>query len=207
VPVAAGGSALRTPWLLAGLAALAVLGVLLAWLVKQEQRPAEAQVAGPAGPPAVQEGGGAMPTAAELAAMGPRERFDRLYNRVMRAAESGDEGTVQQFSPMAKMAYAQLDSVDADARYHMALLMLHTGEVPGAAAMADTILMKDPGHLFGYMIEGTIARFSKDDKALKEAYGAFRQHYDAEIQKNKVEYGEHQRSVTDFKAAVDAAGA
>ena len=84
----------------------------------------------------------------------------------MRAAEAGDQATVEQFSPMARMAYAQLDSVDADARYHMAMLYLHTGGVPEAKAVVDTLLQKSPGHLFGYMLQGSIARFSQDDKGV-----------------------------------------
>jgi hypothetical protein len=133
--------------------------------------------------------------------MSPKERFDRLYNRVMRAAEAGDQATVDQFSPMARMAYAQLDSVDADARYHMAMLYLHTGGVPEAKAVVDTLLQKSPGHLFGYMLQGSIARFSKDDKGVAQARKGFLEHYDAEIKKGLPEYAEHQRAVDDFKAA------
>ena len=47
----------------------------------------------------------------------------------MAAAQSGDEPTVSRFTPMALMAYAQLDTIDADARYHAALLEVHTGQV------------------------------------------------------------------------------
>jgi hypothetical protein len=133
--------------------------------------------------------------------MTPKDRFDRLYNRVMRAAEAGDQATVDQFSPMARMAYAQLDTVNADARYHMAMLYLHTGGVPEAKAVVDTLLLKDPGHLFGYMLQGSIARFSKDDKGVASARKNFLQHYDAEMKKGRPEYGEHQRAVDDFKAA------
>jgi hypothetical protein len=189
----------RLPWLIAGASAIALLGVLIAFLAKKEQAapaPQPAQATSPR--PGGAEG---MPSAADLAAMTPKERFDRLYNRVMRAAESGDQATVEQFSPMARMAYAQLDSVDADARYHMAMLYLHTGGVPEAKAVVDTLLQKSPGHLFGYMLQGSIARFSKDDKAVQSARKAFLEHYDAEIKKALPEYNEHQRAVDDFKAA------
>jgi hypothetical protein len=194
-PGAAGSD--RLPWLIAGASAIALLGVLVAFLAKKEQaapgaQPVQAAAAQPAE---------AMPSAADLAAMTPKDRFDRLYNRVMRAAESGDMATVEQFAPMAKMAYAQLDAVDADARYHMAMLDLHTGSVPEAKAVADTLLMKDPGHLFGYMLLASIARFSKDDKAQAAARKGFLDHYDAEMKKNRPEYSEHQRAVDDFKAA------
>jgi hypothetical protein len=133
--------------------------------------------------------------------MSPRERFDRLYNRIMRAAESGDEATVTRFTPMALMAYAQLPDVDADARYHAALLKVHTGDVDGARALADTILSQNPGHLFGYLIRGTTARWQKDDGALASAYTAFLSHYDAEMKAGRDEYSEHSRALEDFRQA------
>ena len=194
----AGPVADRMPWLIAGASAVALLAVLILFLVQKEGgRPGAAPAAAAAqqGPPA-----DPMPSAADLAAMSPKERFDRLYNRVMRAAESGDQATVDQFSPMARMAYAQLDSLDADARYHMAMLYLHTGGVPEAKAVADTLLQKSPGHLFGYMLQGSIARFAQDQQGIAAARKGFLDHYDAEVAKGRPEYTEHQRAVDDFKA-------
>jgi hypothetical protein len=52
-----------------------------------------------------------------LEGLSSRDRFDTLYNRVMRASERGDEGTALQYAPQALQAYAALDLVDADARY------------------------------------------------------------------------------------------
>jgi hypothetical protein len=196
---AATASGDRLPWMIAAASVVALLAVVIALLARKERGPAgvpPAQAATAARPAA--EG---MPSAAELAAMTPKDRFDRLYNRVMRAAESGDQATVEQFSPMARMAYAQLDSVDADARYHMAMLYLHTGGVPEAKAVVDTLLRKNPGHLFGYMLQGSIARFSKDDQSVDRARKDFLRHYDAEMKKGLPEYSEHQRAVDDFKAA------
>jgi hypothetical protein len=142
----------------------------------------------------------------DISNMSPRERFNRLYNRVMRAAQSGDEATVTRFTPMALMAYGQLDSVDADARYHAALLKVHTGEVEASRALADTILARDPEHLFGYVIRGTVARFRKDQKELSRAYTGFLRRYDQEIKLARPEYSEHQTSLDDFrKAALEAA--
>ena len=83
------------------------------------------------------QNGGPAP---DISNMTPRERFNRLYNRVMQAAQSGDEATVSRFTPMALAAYAQLDTIDSDARYHAALLKVHTGNVAESRALADTIL-------------------------------------------------------------------
>jgi hypothetical protein len=108
---------------------------------------------------------------------------------------------------MALMAYAQLDTVDADARYHAALLKVHTGDVEASGALADSILAQSPGHLFGYVIQGTVARFRKDQNALSRAYRGFLKHYDAEFKAARPEYQEHRTSLDDFrKAALDASG-
>jgi len=147
-------------------------------------------------------GGGPPP---DISNMSPRERFDRLYNRIMTAAENGDEGTVTNFSPMALQAYTMLDTVDADARYHAALIKLHTGDIDGATALGDTILANNPGHLFGYIVLGTVARFRKDDAGLSKAYSGFLTHYQAEMKAGRAEYTDHARSITDFKKAADAA--
>jgi len=175
----------------------ALLAVLLAMLFRESPTPAvvaEAADTTVENPP-------------DISNMSPQERFNRLYNRVMQAAESGDEATVTRFTPMALMAYAQLDTVDADARYHAALLKVHTGDIDASRALADTILTRDPGHLFGYVIQGTVARFRKDEKALDRAYSGFLKHYDAEIKAGRPEYQEHRRSVDDFrKAALQAGG-
>jgi hypothetical protein len=176
----------------------AVLGIILMALVRgAPTAPAEIAAAGP-GPVAEGE-------PPDISAMSPRERFDRLYNRIMRAAESGDEATVSRFTPMALMAYAQLPDIDADARYHAALLKVHTGDGAGARALGDTILRQAPNHLFGYMVRGTVARWQKDEKALARAYADFLLHHDAETKAGRSEYGEHSRALADFQAAALAA--
>jgi hypothetical protein len=174
-----------------------LMAVLLIMLVRQS--PGSATPAELAGSP---DGSAEVPP--DISNMSPRERFNRLYNRVMTAAQSGDEATVSRFTPMALLAYAQLDTIDADARYHVALLKVHTGEVDASRALADTILAQTPGHLFGYIIRGTVARFRKDQPELKRAYAAFLKRYDVEMRAARPEYAEHRTSLDDFrKAALD----
>ena len=192
----------RKAWAVAAVVCALLLVAVLAFVVKGNGGAAEA--AGPVGAGGVVApfaGGGEEGTPPDLSTMTPRERFDRLYNRIMRASESGDQQTVTTFTPMALQAYEQLDSVDADARFHLATLKLHSGDVDGAEAIADTLLEKDPGHLFGYVIQGTVARWRKDDAALAKAYKAFLAHYDAETKKGRPEYGDHERMMADFQAA------
>jgi hypothetical protein len=180
---------------IAGVALAASLAVLLVMVARDSKgAAAQPEVAAIEPSPA----GEAPP---DISNMSPRERFNRLYNRVMRAAQSGDEATVTRFTPMALMAYAQLDSTDADARYHAALLQVHTGEVNASGALADTILAQDPGHLFGYVVRGTVARFRKDEKELTRAYTGFLKRYDQETKLARPEYSEHRTSLDDFRKA------
>jgi hypothetical protein len=132
------------------------------------------------------------PTAIDLSSMTPRERFDRLYDRVMRAAESGDEAIVTQFSPMALAAYAQLETIDTDARYHAAMIRMHTGDPEGAAALADTIRTATPTHLFGFVIHATLARQRGDQARLQSEQAGFLEHYEAELAAQRPEYAQHQ---------------
>ena len=183
---------------MAGVSLAGLLGVLLFTLVRQ------APARGPDGAPDQGEVGAVEPAAErppDLSTMSPRERFNRLYNRIMRGAEAGDEASVTRFTPMALMAYAQLDTIDADARFHAALLQVHTGNADGAKALGDTVLSQTPGHLFGYVILGTVARWKKDEPALRRAYAGFLQHYDAEMKAGRAEYEEHTRSLEDFRKA------
>ena len=181
--------------MLAGLSLAGMLGLLLFTLVRQAPgRP----VAAPALPAGAAAAEGSPP---DLSSMSPRERFNRLYNRIMRGTEAGDQATVARFTPMALMAYAQLDTVDADARFHAALLRVHAGDTAAGRALGDTVLAESPGHLFGYMILGTAARWRKDDTGLRRAYAGFLEHYDAELKAGRDEYGEHTTSVGDFRRA------
>lgn len=187
-------------WFVAGGITVALVGGLV--LALNSGTPVAAGAAGAAAPFAA---GADAQAVTDISNMTPRERFDRLYNRIMRASESGDETTVSTFSPMALSAYSMLDSVDADARYHAALIRLHTGDMAGARALADTILKNQRSHLFGIIVQGTIARFDKNDAALARSYADFLKHYDAEIAAKRPEYSEHPRSLEDFLAAARAA--
>jgi hypothetical protein len=191
----------RTPWIIAGVALAGLLAVLLVMIYRDSESviPEPAVASAPAGPV------GEVPP--DISNMSPRERFNRLYNRIMTAAQAGDEATAQSFMPMALRAYEQLDTVDADARYHAALLKAHTGDVEASRALGDTILTQHPGHLFGYVVRGTVARFQKDQEALDAAYVGFLKRYDEEIKANRQEYGEHRTSLEEFrKAALQARG-
>ena len=203
-PAAGVGRNDRLTWFLAGGGVVALAGAL-ALVLGRDRPPAVADAGGAGNAPFASGASATDGTPPDISNMSPRERFDRLFNRIMRAAESGDEATVTTFAPMALSAFTMLDTVNVDARYHVALIQLHTADVTGAAAQGDSILKAQPGHLFGYIVKGTIARFQKDQAALNVAYTAFLKHYDAEAALKRPEYGEHPRAVEDFLTAARAA--
>ena len=184
----------HTPWLVAAGLIVLVIGSII-WKV--------AGGGGAAAPaPDMANSGAAGPTGRppDISQMTPRERFDRLFNRVMGAAEHNDTATVVNFTPMALGAYDQLAEVDADARYHAAVLHLQVGQVAPALALADTILQQTPGHLFGYLVRGTAAQIQNNPAALRRAQADFLQHYAAEMKANRVEYLEHKPALDGFRA-------
>jgi hypothetical protein len=171
---------------------VAVIVALVALLMPRQPVPAAAAGA-PSGP--APSASAPLP---DLTALPARARFDTLYNRVMRASEQGDVGTASQYAPMALQAYAGLDAVDADARYHAAMIRLHTGDPAGAGALADTISQVQASHLFGFVIRGTVARLERDDARLAREQAEFLKVYDAEIAAGRTEYTDHKFILDQF---------
>ncbi len=164
----------RLPWI-ASAAALVLFSVVIAVLVQRGSGP-RAEGMPPTGGidvGAPAEGGGApaaagspaagMPSAQELAAMTPRERADRLFERAMTEHEGG-EGFERAlfFADMALQAYGAVPpaDLDADARFHVGLLQLLRGETEAASSTADEILTAAPDHLLGLILSIRVAEFA-----------------------------------------------
>jgi hypothetical protein len=178
---------------------LSVVGI--AYKVRSDApRPVAPDMANPGAAAAAPRG-----PAPDISRMTPRERFDRLFNRIMQAAQRSDSLEVNRFTPMALGAYAQLDTFDADARYHAAVLRNKAGDLAGARALADTILAESPGHLFAYVIRGESAYLQNDAGALARAQREFLAHYDAAVRSNRVEYLEHKPVLDEFKKEAEKA--
>ena len=201
-PLTAGAGASgsdRSAWIVAGTLSALLVGVIIYNVVTQEPAPqipdmaSAGATAGDTTAPA-----GAAPDISQLT---PRERFDRLFNRIMQAAGQGDTAQVRRFTPMALGAYAQLDTVDADARYHAAVIRLQTGDVAGAHALADTILEQSPDHLFGYIVRGTAATLASDPGARSQADREFLRRYDREMAAGRPEYRDHGPVIEEFRRA------
>ena len=185
----------NTAWIVAGVASLALVGAIIWFVARGTPEPATPDMANP--------GSSASPElgrAPDISSMSPQERFDRLFDRVTRAASAGDTAQVAQFTPMALGAYAQLDSMTNDARFHAAMLRFNVGDYPGALALADTIAASVPGHLFAAMIRGNVASARDDRAALTQSYRDFLANYDREIAANRVEYLDHKPVVDEFRS-------
>lgn len=105
--------------------------------------------------------------APDISSMSPQERADRLYNRVMTLATEGKVDSVQFFAPMALIAYRDLAPFNADQRYDMGRIGEVAGALPFAKAQADTILLTNPSHLLGLILEARLATIAGDSTSVR----------------------------------------
>jgi hypothetical protein len=138
---------------------------------------------------------------ADISQMSPREAADRLFDRIVRAAEAGDTAQVMQFQPMALTAYGMLAEQDSDTRYHVGLIHSLAGNVAGARAQLDSLRAANPNHLLAAMLDFTLAQLAEDEQGRQRAYRAFVDAYEAEIATQKPEYAAHQQAIEAFLAA------
>jgi hypothetical protein len=194
------GASDRKAWLVAGTVCVLLVAGIAYKVSSDAPEPAAPDMANAGSSAGLAATGGPAGPAPDISAMTPRERFDRLYDRIMRAAARSDSAEVRRFTPMALGAYQQLDARDADARYHAAMLHTQVGEFPAALALADTILAETPGHLFGYLVRGEVAELRNDTAGRAQAHRDFLKHYDGESRAGRVEYLEHKPVLDEFKA-------
>jgi hypothetical protein len=103
--------------------------------------------------------------APDISSLTPAERAERLYDRIMGAAERGRADTVRFFMPMALQAYAALGELNTDQRYDLGRLAEVAGDARIAGAQADTILRANPQHLLGLVLASRAARLRSDEAA------------------------------------------
>jgi len=146
----------------------------------------------------------------DISNMSPRERADRLYNRVMSAAERGDSGQVHFFVPMALESYALIGRLDPDAHYHVGMIDLVNRDYAAALAQADSISQASPRHLFASLIRIQVATARGDNTGRDRAYRAFADSYQTEMAAKRPEYEEHsavlQRARDDARRALASKG-
>ncbi len=177
------------PWAVAGVAIVAL--ILVATGTFRSQAPAGVPVTPPAG---------GVPSVAttDISNMTPRERADRLFNRIMTTHERGDASEVTFFVPMALQAYALLDGLDPDARYHVGLINAVGGQFAAALAQADSLEQDVPDHLFASLLRASAAQARGDSASLREIRREFLDRHTRERDAGRPEYDEHRKAVDSF---------
>ncbi len=190
------------PWAVAGVAVVVLAAVtLVPRLSGGPRQAAAAAVAAVAqgSPPA------GDPSSVDLASMTPRQRADRLFNRVMEGISGGDTTQVGFFAGMAIQAYGMVPERNADLHYHLGELYRLTGNPAAAQAQADTILAADPQHLFGLFGSAVVAEQRGDPAAAKGMFQRFLDAYPAQIARNLPEYQEHAQGLPAMRAVAQEA--
>lgn len=123
----------------------------------------------------------------------PRATADQIFNEALAAYESGDSARARQFIPMALMAYAELAELDLDARYHIALLDLASGDAEAALAQADTMLALIPEHLLGLLVAARAHERLAEPSQAADYYQRFLDAHTPEVAASRQEYLDHGR--------------
>lgn len=184
---AASSASTVLPWTVAGIALLC----LLAFIVGQNFRKAPAPAAAPAAGPFAGAAGGAPGRAPDISQMGPEERADRLFQRVMTYVGEGKTDSVQFFSPMAIQSMQALAPLDAHRRYDLGLLGMVSGDAAMARAQADSILSAAPNHLLGLILAMRTSGMQLDSAARRGYVTRFIEVVDRERASGKQEYVDH----------------
>lgn len=134
--------------------------------------------------------------APDISNMSPQERADRLYNRVMTLATEGKVDSVQFFAPMALIAYRDLAPFNADERYDMGRIGEVAGALPFAKAQADSILLANPNHLLGLILEARLATIAGDTTQLRTYERKLLTAEKGELATKRDEYTRHQDDIS-----------
>jgi hypothetical protein len=134
--------------------------------------------------------------APDISSLSPQERADRLYNRVMLLATQGKIDSVQFFAPMAVQSYLMLAPLNADQRYDLGRIGEVTGALPLAKAQADSILLENPNHLLGLILEARLATIAGDTTQLHSYERRLIAAQRAELAKKRDEYTRHEDDIT-----------
>lgn len=184
----AGGPTVNTvlPWAVAGIALLC----LLAFIVGQNvgRRPAAAR-----GAPVATAPSGRAP---DISQMGPEERADRLFQRVMTYVSEGKSDSVAFFAPMAIQSQLALAPLDPHRRYDLGLLAMVSGDGAMARAQADTILASNPDHLLGLILAMRASGMGGDATARARFARHLMDVVDRERAKGLAEYVDHDPDIT-----------
>jgi predicted nucleic acid-binding Zn ribbon protein len=189
------GSRSRAPLWIGAAAALVVVLILLI--------PERAERAGPL--PVTRPDAGAP--------MGPgpggftgdiRTDADRLFNRVMAAAEEGRQEEVAQFMPMALQAYEMVPALDHDGLFHLAILYETASDYDMARATAERILADVPEHILGLGVAGSASAAAGDPEAARAYFQRLLDGYGAEAGRLRPEYVDHQPMLDEYRRLAES---
>lgn len=200
-PAEHGGFNAALPWAVAGIALLALIALVAGQ--RFGRQPSAGEAAPDAAALAPDDGNGAQPVRGpDISSMSPRERADRLYDRIMRLDSEGKKDSAAFFAQMGISAYMMLPSQDADSRYDMGRIAEVAGAAPVAQAEADTILAQDSTHLLGLILAISSARDAGDNATAQRMQRRLVAAQASELAKDRPEYQRHQ---TEIAAAIDQA--
>lgn len=192
-----GTAASALPWAVAAIALLALVALVAGQRFAGTRAPTPAPSADA---PFASGAPGEAVRAPDISNLSPRERADRLYDRVMRLSSEGKTDSIQFFAPMALSVYQTLGPLDADLRYDFGRVAEVTGAAEIARAQADTILANDSTHLLGLVLAVRAAQLRGDSAAA----GAFARRLLAaepsESAKRLPEYERHQGDILEALA-------
>lgn len=138
--------------------------------------------------------------APDISQLSPRERADRLYDRVMRLSSEGKTDSVQFFAPMALSVYQSLGPMDADLRYDFGRVAEVSGAAGIARAQADSILASDSTHLLGLVLGVRAAQLRGDSAAARAFSRRLLAAEPTESAKKLPEYQRHQGDILEALA-------
>ena len=177
----------RIPWIVGGVALVALIALVF---VQRSGGPGSSDAV--ASPLAT---GGPVMRGPDLSTMSPRERADRLFNRVMSYHERGVTDSVAFFADMGIRAYQMLPEIDADARYDMGRIAEVAGNAAIARAQADSILRESSTHLLGLTLGARAARLTNKQSAARAYDRRLLAAEGAERRKALPEYERHARDI------------
>jgi hypothetical protein len=178
------------PWSVAAIALLALIALAAGQRFARGPESVEATATGEPVPAAMGPG-----RAPDISSLSPAERAERLYDRIMGAAERGRVDSVRFFLPMALQAYEALGSLTLDQRYDLGRLAEVAGDASLASAQADTILSANSQHLLGLVLASRAARLKGDQRAERQLLERLAKAEPTERPKQLPEYLLHQNDI------------
>ena len=176
------------PWAVAGIALLALVALVAGQRFARTAEGGRAPQVAAAGTPGAQR-------APDISSLSPAERAERLYDRIMGAAERGRVDSVRFFMPMALQSYEALGALNLDQRYDLGRLGEVAGDATIASAQADTILRTHPNHLLGLILASKAAGLRGDEASARGYLQRLVQAEPVERAKQLPEYLLHQNDI------------